>query len=76
VATGTAATQDQLQALNNALAALGLDHADILVVDRVASRLHDFNLTAFTSLVYQLEALARDAAQQAQAPAHARAATA
>jgi hypothetical protein len=71
VPTGAAAIQDQLQALNNALAALGLDHADILVIDRVASRLQDFNPTAFTSLVYQLEALARNAAQQAQAPQRA-----
>jgi hypothetical protein len=68
VATATPNIQNQLQALNNALAALGLDHADILVVDRVASRLQDFNPTAFTSLVYQLEALAQNAAaQQAQA---------
>lgn len=71
VATGTAAIQDQLQALNSALAALGLDHADILVIDRVASRLQDFNPTAFTSLVYQLEALAQNAARQAQAPQRA-----
>jgi hypothetical protein len=61
--------QDQLQALNLALAALGLTKADIQSLDRVASVLKDFNPVAYGSLVYQLEALAQQAAPQAAATA-------
>lgn len=54
-ATGSVAQQTQLNALNNALAALGLSAADIRQIDRVASLINDFNPTTFTSLAYQLE---------------------
>lgn len=57
-------TQEQLQALNNALAALGLPQADFAKIDRIASLIKDFNPVAFTDLVYQLAALAK--AQSAQ----------
>jgi hypothetical protein len=60
----TPSTQEQLQSLNASLAALGLSRADITVIDRVASLIKDFNPTAFTDLVHQLEALARAATQQ------------
>jgi len=54
---GALAVQQQLQTLNNSLAALGLSAADIQKVDQVAGLINDFSPTAFTSLVYQLEAV-------------------
>jgi hypothetical protein len=54
--------------LNNALQALGLSAADIQQVDQVAQLTNDFSATSFTSLVYQLEALARNSSPQTQAP--------
>jgi hypothetical protein len=48
-----------LQALNNALASLGLNAQQLAQVDRIASLIQDFNPTAFLSLVHQLEILAR-----------------
>jgi hypothetical protein len=50
--------QSQLQALNNALAALGLTAADIAIIDRIAALIRDFNPAAFASLVLQLQDLA------------------
>ena len=64
-------TQSQLQALNNALAALGLPAADLTIIDRIASLIQDFNPAAFTSLVYQLEALANTQATQGTPSAQA-----
>ena len=61
-------TQTQLDSLNNALQALGLSAADIQQVDQVAQLTNDFSPTSFTSLVYQLEALARNSAPQTQTP--------
>jgi len=60
--------QSQLQALNNALNALGLGRADIAVVDRIATLIKDFNPVVYTSLVYQLEALANTHAPKASTP--------
>jgi hypothetical protein len=61
---GTAGVQGQLQTLNKALEALGLS-------DQIASLTNDFNPTAFTSLVYQLEAQGRiTASPAAAAPAN------
>jgi hypothetical protein len=51
-------TQNQLQALKNALAVLGLPQVDLAQIDRIASLLLDLNPTAFTDIVHQLEALA------------------
>lgn len=51
--------QSQLQSLNRSLANLGLSAADISIIDRIASLIQDFNPTAFSSLVYQLEGLAK-----------------
>jgi hypothetical protein len=62
-----ASTQQQLQALNQALAALGLSAQDIQQLDRIASIINDFNPSAFTALVNQLETLAEQAAPQAAA---------
>jgi hypothetical protein len=64
-ATGTASIAEQLQTLNNALRALGLTVNDIHQIDRIASVINDFNPSAFTSLAYQLAALAPNPAQQA-----------
>jgi hypothetical protein len=60
----TVNVQQQLQSLNASLAALGLSHADISAIDRVASIINDFNPRAFTSLVQQLEAAAQTVSQQ------------
>jgi hypothetical protein len=58
---------DQLQALNNALVALGLNNNDVQTIDRIASLINDFNPIAFTSLVHQLQALAQLVAPPATA---------
>jgi hypothetical protein len=63
-APGTFSIQTQLQTLNNALAQLGLNAADIQKVDRIASVINDFNATTFTNLIHQLKALAANAAQK------------
>jgi hypothetical protein len=60
-------SQSQLQALNNTLAALGLDPTQLAVVDRIALLLQDFSPLAFTSLVNQLTALAQTTVPQASA---------
>lgn len=65
---GSITTEAHLQSLNRSLAALGLSAADIKKVDQIASVINNFNPTSFTSLVYQLEALAA-AASQPTAPA-------
>jgi hypothetical protein len=61
--------QDQIQALNAALPALGLSNEEIHQIDRIASLIRDFNPAAFTDLVNQFEALAQQAAQQSAANA-------
>ncbi|HKV63594.1 MAG TPA: hypothetical protein VJO16_16935 [Candidatus Acidoferrum sp.] len=61
-------TQSQLLALNSALYALGLNDSQLAQIDQIASLIQVFNPLAFTSLVYQLEALAQTSAQQAAAP--------
>jgi hypothetical protein len=63
-ASGSAGVEKKLQALNDSLAALGLSAADIRKVDQIASIINNFDPTSFTSLVYQLEGLAANAAQQ------------
>jgi resuscitation-promoting factor RpfA len=68
--TGSASIAEQLQALNTALQALGLGPRDIHQIDQIASVIKDFNPAAFTSLAYQLAALASPAATQ-QPPASA-----
>jgi hypothetical protein len=67
--TTAANAQVQLQALNTALAALGLNQADIQTLDRIASLIKDFNPLAYNSLVLQLEALAEQTAAQTAPPA-------
>jgi hypothetical protein len=73
--SGSVTTQTQLDSLNNALQALGLSAADIQQVDQVAQLTNDFSPTSFTSLVYQLEALARNSSPQTQSPPAANAST-
>ena len=53
-----ASTQNEIQALNSDLTALGLSPADIRIIDRIASLIRDFNPTVFSTFVYQLKALA------------------
>jgi hypothetical protein len=67
----TASGLSQLQALNNALASLGLNAQQLAQVDHIASLIQDFNPTAFLSLVHQLEVLAQANSDQ---PAEANAA--
>lgn len=67
--TAAANVQDQLQTLNLALAALGLNDSDIQSLDRVASLIKDFSPLAYSSLVYQLEALAQQTAPRAASAA-------
>jgi hypothetical protein len=54
----------QLQALNLALAALGLNTQDINQLDQIASIINDYNPSLFTAQAYQLEALAQKAPAQ------------
>ena len=61
LSSNLALTQQQLQTLNQALAALGLSAQDIQQVDRIATVINDFNPSAFTALAYQLEELAQQA---------------
>ena len=60
-------SQEQLQALNLALAALGLSTQDIDQLDRIASTNNDYNPSAYTAQAYQLEALAQQPSPQAAA---------
>ncbi len=63
--TGAAtSTEQQLQALNAALQALGLSPQDIQQLDQIATVINEFNPAAFTALAYQLEALAPQTAPQ------------
>ena len=48
-ATGALGSQQQIQALNNALAALGLDPQQIQELDQIASIIKDFNPAAYTA---------------------------
>jgi hypothetical protein len=62
--TSVNSTQNQLLALDSALAALGLNDSQLAQIDRIARLIQVFNPLAFTSLVYQLEALAQANASQ------------
>jgi len=66
-ATTAISVQDKLQALNTALAALGLSKSDIQSLDRVASIVKDFSPVAYKNLVFQLQTLAQQSAPQAAA---------
>jgi hypothetical protein len=61
---GSPAVQNQLQSLNSALAALGLNATEIQEIDQIASLIQDFNPSVFTSLAYQLEDLSQQATSQ------------
>jgi hypothetical protein len=57
--TTAVSVQDKLQALNTALATLGLSESDIQSLDRVASIIKDFNPVAYKNLAFQLQTLAQ-----------------
>jgi hypothetical protein len=57
--------QHQLQLLNNALAALGLNSTDIQKIDSIAGVIGDFQPTRFANLAFELQALAQQSAPQA-----------
>jgi hypothetical protein len=61
-------TQSQLLALNTALYALGRNNTQWAQIDHIASLIQVFNPLAFTSLVYQLQALAQASAGQSAVP--------
>ncbi len=65
--------QEQIQALNAALPALGLSKVEIQEIDSLASLIQNFNPAAYTNLVNQFEALAQQATQQNAANAAANA---
>jgi len=64
VSTATPSVQDQIQSLNTALAALGLNNSDIQQIDRIATVIQNFNPSAYSDLINQFESLARDTAPQ------------
>jgi hypothetical protein len=77
-AATVANNERQLQTLNIALEALGLNSKDISKIDAIASVIKDFNPAAFTLLANQLKAqqVALQAAATTAAPAQTRTATA
>jgi len=75
-ATPTGAASSQRQALNSALAALGLPRDDTASIERIATLLQDFNPATYTDLLHQLQALAPNQTSQAGTPQSAAAAQA
>jgi hypothetical protein len=61
--------QEQVQALNAALPALGLSKVEIHEIDNLATQKQNFNPAAYTTPVSQFEALAQQAPQQGAANA-------
>ena len=59
--------QEQVQALNSALPALGLSKVEIQEIDSLATQVQNFNPAAYTNLVNQFEAQAQQATQQGAA---------
>ena len=66
-ATPATNVQEQIQALNAALPALGLSKVEIQEIDSLATQIQNFNPAAYTNLVNQFEALAQQATQQGAA---------
>jgi hypothetical protein len=62
-----ASIDDKVQALNSALAALGVDRADVRKIDSIAVLINDSNPVAFASLVQQIEGLSQKVAPQVPA---------
>ena len=56
--------QEQIQALNASLPALGLSKVEIQEIDSIATQIQNFNPAAYAALVNQFEALAQQATQQ------------
>lgn len=65
----SANVQSEIQALNFALPELGLTTSQIEQIDRIASLINDFNPSAYSYLVNQFQAQARQSAQQTGANA-------
>ena len=61
-------SQNPLQALNNSLAALGLNQQEIQAFDQIASFIQAVSPTAFADLVNGLQTLAQQVTQAAAAP--------
>jgi hypothetical protein len=74
-ATPTTNEQVKIQALNASLPALGLSKVEIQEIDRLATRIQNFNPAAYTDLVNQFEALAQQATQPNAANAAANGST-
>lgn len=74
--TQTTIANSELQALNTALAALGLPQREITIIDSIASLLQDSNSVAYSDLLHQFEVLAEKSTPQTTALAVATAATA
>ena len=62
-----ASIDDKVQALNSALAALGVNRADVRKIDSIAVLLNNSNPVAFASLVQQIEGLSQKVAPQVPA---------
>ncbi|HEY2462001.1 MAG TPA: hypothetical protein VGI16_14420 [Candidatus Acidoferrum sp.] len=62
-ATQAANVQSQLESLNVALAALGLNTQDIQAVDNIATLINNFSPNAFAALLQQFQTLAQQAGQ-------------
>jgi len=56
--------QEQVQALNASLPALGLSKVEIQQIDSLATQIQNFNPAAYTTLVNQFEALVQQPTQQ------------
>ena len=74
-AVPTTSEQVKIQALNASLPALGLSKVEIQEIDRLATRIQNFNPAAYTDLVNEFEALAQQATQPNVASAAANAST-
>jgi hypothetical protein len=66
-AAPTTNVQEQIQALNAALPALGLSKEEIQEIDHLASQIQNFNPAAYTNLINQFETQAHQGAQRGAA---------
>jgi hypothetical protein len=63
-AAATTDAQEKIQALNDALPALGLSKEEIQEIDHIAAQIQNFNPAAYASLITQFEAETQQATQQ------------
>jgi hypothetical protein len=74
-AAATTNVQEQIQALNAALPALGLTKEEIQEIDRFAKQIQNFNPAAYSNLIHQFETQAHQVMEQGTANAAANAST-